>query len=176
MPDYQKGKIYFIECIITGERYVGSTCVPTVAHRLAKHVTCYKQYKKGKSCYVSSYDIIERGNYIIHLVENFPCNSKDELTKREGEVIKQMQDEFIVVNYRIPGQTKSEYYITNKTRIQQAQKKYRDANPELMSNYRVKKSTKYTCLCGAFTCIGHKARHERTKKHIKFIESQKENN
>ena len=36
MPDYSKGKIYKIVCNVTGLVYVGSTCEPTLARRLAK--------------------------------------------------------------------------------------------------------------------------------------------
>ena len=36
-----------------------------------------------------SNDIIGRGDYKILLIESFPCYSKDELTAREGEIIRQ---------------------------------------------------------------------------------------
>ena len=44
-------------------------------------------------------------NCKIELVENFPCNSKEELTKREGFYI-QSND---CVNKHIAGRTKEEY-------------------------------------------------------------------
>ena len=48
MPDYQLGKIYKIECNVTGQRYIGSTCEPILARRLAGHITNYKSYLNGK--------------------------------------------------------------------------------------------------------------------------------
>ena len=42
MIDYSKGKIYKIVCNNTGLIYIGSTCEPTLARRLAKHVGNYK--------------------------------------------------------------------------------------------------------------------------------------
>ena len=100
MPvNYQNGKIYKIECNITNEIYIGSTCELTVARRLTGHVNNHKRYKNGKSCsHLTSFKIIERGDYNIYLIENFPCNNKDELTKRDGETIKSMQNDNIIVN------------------------------------------------------------------------------
>ena len=48
MPDYKLGKIYKIECQITGEVYVGSTCEPTLARRLANHVGGFNSWEKKK--------------------------------------------------------------------------------------------------------------------------------
>ena len=59
MPDYQQGKIYKIECNVTRKVYIGSTCEPTLARRLTKHVTDYKRYLKGTSRYISSFKILE---------------------------------------------------------------------------------------------------------------------
>jgi hypothetical protein len=70
MTDYQKGKIYRIVCNITGLTYYGSTCEPTLARRLAKHVGNYKRFKDGKEeSYMTSYKVLEGGDYTIVLVE-----------------------------------------------------------------------------------------------------------
>ena len=57
MVNYQIGKIYKIVCNITDECYIGSTCEPTLAMRLSKHVACYKRWKSGNcgkvTCYVT---------------------------------------------------------------------------------------------------------------------------
>jgi hypothetical protein len=83
MVDYQQGKIYKIECNVTGKVYIGSTCEPILARRLAGHITNYKSYLNGKSNYVSSFKIFENRDYCIALIESYPCNSKDELHARE---------------------------------------------------------------------------------------------
>ena len=75
MVNYKDSKVYKIVCNITGEIYIGSTTQPTLAMRLATH----KQH--SNSC--KSKQIIERGNYIITLIENYPCNNRDELHSRE---------------------------------------------------------------------------------------------
>ena len=172
MPiNYQNGKIYKIVCNVTDEVYIGSTCQPTVARRLAKHVDNYKEHKKGKRGYTTSFRIIERGDYTAYLVESFPCDSKDELTKREGEVIRQMKNECTVVNCVIPGRTNAEYRVDNADKIKADKQKWREDNVDKIKDYR---KTKYTCECGSEICLKHKSRHERTTKHIKFIEPKNE--
>lgn len=84
MVNYANGKIYKIECLTTKKIYYGSTCEPTLARRLAGHVKNYKKYKEGKKfSKMLSFDILENDNYIISLVENYPCKTKDELASRE---------------------------------------------------------------------------------------------
>lgn len=78
MPNYQNAKIYKLVCLNTGMIYVGSTCQP-LSRRLSGHRSATNRARSKK--------IIEGGNYIILLIENFPCNSVEELFAREYEVI-----------------------------------------------------------------------------------------
>ena len=75
MVNYTFGKVYKIVCNETGEIYIGSTTQPTLAMRLATH--------KQQSNTCKSRQIIERGDYSIILIENYPCNNRDELHGRE---------------------------------------------------------------------------------------------
>ena len=89
MPtDYSKAKIYKIIDYTTDNIYIGSTCEPSLARRLANHNVHYRAYLKGKYPYVSSFKILENNNYDIQLVEAYACNSRDELHAREGHYIK----------------------------------------------------------------------------------------
>jgi hypothetical protein len=118
MPDYNNGKIYKIECFITGEIYIGSTCEPTLARRLANHMNNYRRWKGGKGNKTTmSLDIIDRGDYKIMLIENFICNSKDQLTAREGHHIKENRLVGKCVNRKVEGRTKKEYYQDNKDKL-----------------------------------------------------------
>jgi hypothetical protein len=72
--NYNNGKIYQIVCNITGEVYIGS-CITTLVKRLYQH--------KHKTNKCSSKQIIDRGDYVIVLIEEFPCENKSELFKRE---------------------------------------------------------------------------------------------
>jgi hypothetical protein len=81
---YQNGKIYNIICNETGEVYFGSTIMP-LDIRIGSHKSAFKSWKTKKTThYCKTFDIIDRGNYSYNLVELFPCNSQDELFKREG--------------------------------------------------------------------------------------------
>lgn len=83
---YENGKVYAIICRKTGRRYVGSTCEPTLAKRLAQHVKDLKNWKIGRP-YFSSFDILKDGDYYIVLLESYPCNSRDELRMCEQKHI-----------------------------------------------------------------------------------------
>ena len=124
MPNYQLSKVYQIVCLTTGEKYVGSTTQKTLAERLAGHVRDYKRWKNGKQDFVSSYPILERGNYQIELLETFPCNSKDQLNAREGHYIRTID----CVNKRIAGRTQKEWTEDHKTEIAERHKAYREAH------------------------------------------------
>jgi hypothetical protein len=97
--NYQNGKIYRIDCLTTGEVYIGSTCETTILKRLAGHLSAYNRYKFSKKNFVMSFQIIERNNYKISLIEHYPCNSKEELLLREGYYIRSIK----CINKCIPG-------------------------------------------------------------------------
>ena len=80
---FENGKIYCITCKSTGYKYFGSTC-QTIEERLAIHVKGYKYWKKGTTRYVTSYYIIDKGNYFIELVELFSCYTLIELETQES--------------------------------------------------------------------------------------------
>ena len=139
MPDYQKGKIYKIECNITGEVYIGSTCESTVARRLTTHVDSYKQWKKDKlnKAKTYSFDIIDRNDYQIYLIENYPCNNKDELRAREGHIMKQYKLDSNCINFNIPKRTRKEYYEDNKDKIKNKQKEWYENNKNrILENHK----------------------------------------
>ena len=55
----------------------------------------------------------------IELIEECPCNDKNELNRREGQMIREMN----CVNKRIEGRTGKEYREDNKEYIKQKKKK-----------------------------------------------------
>jgi hypothetical protein len=124
MPNYQDAKIYKIVNYENDDVYVGSTCEPTLARRLSGHVRDYKGYLNGKTNYVTSFKVIETGNYDIQLIEEYPCNNKMELHAREGYWIKQME----CVNRCVAGQTQIEWRRNNRESLAEKHKVYREAN------------------------------------------------
>ena len=114
MPDYSKGKIYKIyNDSIPDKVYYGST-INTLVKRLGQH--------KDKFHLCTSKQLFP--NAKIVLVEKFPCNDKDELTKRERYYIENNE----CVNKNIPGRTIKEWKKVNKENIKQIDKKYRENN------------------------------------------------
>ena len=193
MPNYQLGKIYEIECNISGKIYVGSTCEPTLARRLAGHVGDYKRYLNGNHNYVSSFDIIKNGNYDIVLIESFTCNSKDELYAKE----RYWTNELDCVNrYKNQGlfnelgekEYKKEYREINKDKINEKNKEYYEQNinkilkyqEEYYVNHKDKicayKNEKNNCQCGGLYTHTNKSHHLKTIKHQNYMKSLNNDN
>ena len=111
MPvDYQLAKIYKIEALNPeheSDVYIGSTCKPSLAHRMTSHRRNYKQWKKGNYSHVRSFDLFDIygvDNCNILLLESYPCLNIDELRKKECYYIKNIP----CVNKNIPGRTVKE--------------------------------------------------------------------
>ena len=131
--DYKNGKIYKITDIAYTKMYIGSTCQP-LSKRFTNHKKDYKVWKDGKSHKVSSYEIFDEfgiENCKIELIENYECNCKDELLKKEGEHIKNND----CVNKVIPGRTIKEYRIDNKEKIKEHNKEYYIDNKEKIKEH-----------------------------------------
>lgn len=94
--DYQKSKIYSIKSHLTSNIYIGSTC-RELQLRL-------KEHKKSKNNY-TVHEILQYPDVYIELIENYPCNSRDELHKREGYIIS---INFHAINKIIAGRDQKE--------------------------------------------------------------------
>ena len=137
MVNYKYGKIYKIEDNTNGNIYIGSTCCRLLCQRLRKHVSDYKCYLNGKTgLYTTSFEILKNNDYFIELIEKVPCDSRDELTKREGHYIRILK----CVNKCVPGRTRKEwgkkYYEDNKEIILKYQKEYREEHKEERKEYQ----------------------------------------
>jgi len=115
MTKYQQGKVYCIKSPHTPNIYIGSTIQP-LSYRMSLHNYHYRKHTKGEYSNLSSFDIIKFGDAYIELIENFPCANKEELEKREGEIIRESPDS---VNKTIAGRTKQQYYEDNKEHAKQ---------------------------------------------------------
>ena len=191
MVNYNLGKIYKIKCNVTGQIYIGSTCEKTVARRLAGHVKNYKSYLNGKYNNVSSFKVLENGDYYIVLLESVNCANNDELKAKERFHIENN----ICVNKCIPGRTRKEYmkehYQSNKEKIQKYQKEYTIANKEKISEqekeyrqaniekiieyqkeYRQANKENIHCECGSSFSRLNKNRHLKSQKHCNYIKNK----
>jgi len=175
MNRYENGKIYKLIDNTNGNIYIGTTCLPSLAKRLAQHRSYYNGYIKGyeQHRYVTSFKILENNDYSIVLIEEYPCQTKDQLLARERHHIETNQ----CVNKKIPTRTQKEYYQHNKEKIAEHNKKYKEQNKERYKEQSLKyRSIKFECECGGKYKQHHKAVHCRTLKHQKFLNSIVEEN
>ena len=177
MNKYQNGKIYKLVCDNSPLIYYGST-TDLLNRRLSKH-------KLQRTC---SRELFELGNVSIHLVEEYPCNSKKELESRERIYIEFMLKNFdykIICNERIPCRSSKEYYQDNKEEILKKVLLRASKNKEKLNKYlkiyrvqnkeclRVKANEKINCNCGGKYTKANKQQHKRTKKHLDHVANQK---
>ena len=98
------GKIYVIRSPNTEKIYIGSTNEKYLCDRMYHHRSI------KNSC--SSKQIIEKGNAYIELLENYKYTTKDEMKRREGELIRLNKENCI--NKYMAGRTYEEYNIFRK--------------------------------------------------------------
>ena len=193
MLDYKNGKIYTIRCKTNNFFvYVGSTC-QSLAKRWDNHKQHSKQeISKGRLLFKKIADNSGFTNFYIELHENYPCNNKEELLKREGEVTREIGN----MNSQMPGRTSKqwyldnrdtrlaknhEYYINNLADFKDKSKKYREETKEHKKEHDkeyyeknkesilLRHSTPVVCECGCTVNHGKMARHKKTKKHIDLM-------
>jgi hypothetical protein len=193
MPNYQLGKIYRINCLTTGLCYVGSTAQPTLAKRLGDHVKNYKYWLKEGKQYVSSFEIIKNNNYQITLIQDYPCNNRDQLTRQERYWTNQLPCVNIIRNQGVVaelGKTaykkqyhenhkeqRKHYNQENRTKIAEQNKIYNETHKEQIAEQKKeyyetikdKLSERVSCECGCYYTYGHRARHLKTQKHLASV-------
>ena len=125
MTDYKNGKIYAIKSNETEEIYIGSTCA-TLNTRLINHKSAFKS---GKKRIGTAKSILKYADAYIELIELFPCDTKQELLNREGEITKITPN---CVNTQIQGRTMSQYREDNDEKLKQQGKEYREKNKEML--------------------------------------------
>lgn len=187
MPNYQNGKIYTIRSHQTEEFYIGST-IQSLPERFRDHKSKFNKFQNnGKVNYITSFKILEYDDAHYELYENCPCNDKNELTRREGEIIRATPN---CVNKVIPGRTHKQYYQDNAEAIKEQKKQYYQDNIEAKKQYRqvnakaIKAKTKqyrqanaekikqkHDCPCGGKYTTVNKSIHFKTKKHQKYLEA-----
>jgi hypothetical protein len=168
--------------------YYGSTTQP-LSKRLSGHKSKYIQWQNKRYTYVSSFEIIKFADCYIELHELYPCNSKTELERREGQVIREKND---AINRNIAGRTDNEYYNDNKDKIKEYKKQYCLDNHDKIKiqgeQYRKENShkikikgdqyrnnnlnkinAKTICQCGGKYTYRNKSCHLKSIKHLTYF-------
>ena len=183
MPNYQNGKIYTIRCYTDISLvYVGST-TKKLCDRKSNHKSNVIKCPENSFYKI----VIDNGgwdNWYIELVENYPCNSKEELEKREGEIMREIGN----LNSKMPRGLKLkenpnykqeyiqeinkdvEFMEKKKENKKQYDKEYREQNKKRIKE---RKSILMTCECGCEIRREGKASHLRTEKHKMLMDEKR---
>lgn len=131
--DYKNGKIYRLFDKTTGDGfYIGSTA-SSLPQRFHAHKTRLKSsplpvYEKWRS--------IGTDNVGIELIEDYPCETKNQLHRREGYWIKQNPN---FENVFVAGRTVQEHYEDNKERFAEKRRQWYEDNPTYNQDYYQRK-------------------------------------
>jgi len=187
--DYSKSLIYKLCCkdVNINEIYVGSTT--NLIKRKYKHkYDCNNINSKSYNHYVYRF-VRENGgfqNWSMIIIENYPCENKRELEKRERYWLEQLD---ATLNSIKPFTTEEEikeqvkeckkkYYENNKEKQKEYQKNYqknyKEINKDKIKEYNKlinekNKKEIYNCVCGSNIKLVEKKRHLKSKKHLDYI-------
>jgi hypothetical protein len=193
MTEYNNGKIYGIYFKEDTLTYIGSTIL-----ELNQRMNLHRyDAKRKKTNFYNFYNENDRNDFSIKLIENYSCNTKQELLLREAETQKLFPDTY---NSRLPilnEEEKKESKMKTKEYMDIYNKEYRQKNLEQIRKndlirkkkyiedpenkkkrneiqLRSKLKNKYTihCECGAVVTNLSLWLHKKSKKHVNFI-SQK---
>ena len=129
MNKYHNGKIYKITDVGYNKCYIGSTC-ESLSQRMARHRWKYTQYFKNNTECTRSFLLFDEygiDNCKIELIENFKCETKDELLKQEGEHIQKNN----CINKQLAGRKRETWVEDNKEHLQKYKNEWYKENIEL---------------------------------------------
>jgi hypothetical protein len=153
-------------------------------------VSQYKSYSLGKSTkYVSSFKVLELDDFNIVLIENYPCNTKDELLARERHYtqllpcVNKMRNQGIynelglseyMKQYRTQNKDllrakKTQYVELNKDKVKASKKLYYETHKEQIQQTG---GQHYACQCGSSIRKSDKARYFKSIKHVEWSDDQ----
>ena len=105
-------------------------------------------------------------DWFIELYEEFPCENKEQLCKKEGEVIRLIG----TLNSQIAGRTDKEYYEDNKDKLLKQMKDYsKTYRKNNKDDIAIKSKEKITCECGCISTKNNLSKHKKTKIHLNAI-------
>ena len=171
-------------------KYISSFGTKTISH-----VYSYNCWLKGniKVSNVTSFKIIENGDFEIILIEDFPCKSKKELLSRgrywcnKLDCVNKVKNQGIKLELGIVEYQKlyrDEHKVENRQHMKQYHKHYREKNKEILSEskrmYYIENKTRinasrrstYICECGGCYSYNNKCHHIKSKSHEHYLNLQ----
>ena len=192
---YENSKVYKL-IDEQGYYYYGSTCLP-LHKRAYNHRKSSKNETNRKIYSIFTHERFINNEIKIVLVEEFKLANKEQLLQKENEYIeKYINDPFCLntlhailsLEKRIEMKRECDrlYREANIEKIREYDHE-RDNKPERKENkrknciirrqnaeVREQRKQKMTCICGSVFNKEIKKRHERTKKHLDFINNQQQ--
>lgn len=197
--DYSKTSIYKICCNDTNitECYVGHTTNFTKrknTHKYSCNTETHYTYKLQVYQYIRANGGWE--NWSMIQIEEFACENQLQAKSRERYWIETLKPK---LNCSIPTRTDKEYYNDNKETILEYQDQYyqehktekieyqkqyaqehkaeiKDYKNAYYQQNKLKQSEKakqiYTCKCGSILTLSGKSNHNKSVKHLTFINSK----
>ena len=116
---------------------------------------------------------IENKEKLAENKKKYYVDNKEKLTEKfkkyyvdNREKLKEQMKEYRENNKEKIKEKKKEHYNNNKESIAEKKKEHYEKNKESIAE---KKKEKYICGCGKTATFSHKARHNKTKKHLKYL-------
>ena len=192
--DYKNARVYQILNTVDNNVYVGSTC-QALSKRMAKHRGDLLTKANQKRPLYQKMKEIGVEHFYIELLEEYPCENKEQLLKKEGFYIRQIGTLNGCIVGRTPKEYKEEhkdkiiefqkqYYKENKDKLKEHRKQYTEENKDKITEFHKRyreenkeriegaMSIKIMCACGSVHRIGAKSQHLRTKKHAAWVNLQ----
>ena len=180
---YSKGKIYRLVCNTTGNQYIGST-VQSLSQRLGNHKALYKRFIEGKITKKStSFSILSENNFEMILIEEFACENKNQLERRERHFIETME----CVNKNKPAQTREELLEyqrqyakdhqeerakSQRDYYQKHKEEYIEYHQQYRKDHKEESTTLTRCECGGQYQHKHKSEHFKSIKHTSYLTNE----
>ena len=157
---YHFGKIYKIVSDMSDMVYIGST-----TQELKLRFSGHKSHYKYRNNNLSVFKIFDIGYCSIELIEEYPCNSRTELEKREGWYQLNTPK---CINIKIVGQAQKRIACPRLPRTDSHRKVYKIKMFDSYFGKRIK------CECGAFVFPAKKDKHNESAYHMKLVQKKRD--
>lgn len=165
--------------------YIGST-----TQRLSKRWKDHKNMENKNSELYQAMDEIGIEQFYIELIEDHPCENREQLCAREGHYIRQFDSVNNGYNMYLTGRTRNEwrkdtnepqrYYDEHKDAVLERQKQYYQENKDKKKDYydrnfehiQARRGAKFECECGGSYTRQNRNKHLQTQKHCQYYQRE----
>jgi hypothetical protein len=137
-----------------------------------KTIDCVNKNIAGRT--KKQYRLENRDKYMEYLI-HYRLENRDKIIEQKKQHYQENRERLLEQKnqYRLENrdkiiEQKKQHYQENRERLLEQKKKYRLENRDKINERR---SEKYECECGIILTLRHKSRHEKSTKHINFINS-----